>query len=60
MPETLSVVHSMAHLSEIVDGVEHEPDHVVLTRNGQTAGVVTSPEDLDALKDTSEELARVG
>lgn len=52
MTETLSLAHIKAHLSEIVDRVEHEHDRVVLTRNGRPAAVLVSPEDLDALEET--------
>ena len=40
MPETLPLAEIKAHLSEIVDRVEHEHDRVVLTRNGRAAAVI--------------------
>ena len=52
MSETLPLAEIKAHLSEIVDRVEHEHDRVVLTRNGRPAAVIMSPEDLEALEDT--------
>ncbi len=52
MTETLSLAHIKAHLSEVVDRVEHQHDRVVLTRNGKPAAVLVSPEDLEALEDT--------
>lgn len=52
MTETLSLAHIKAHLSEIVDRVEHQHDRVVLTRNGRPAAILVSPEDLEALEDT--------
>ncbi len=52
MQETLPLAEIKAHLSEIVDRVEHEHDRVVLTRNGRAAAVIMSPEDLEALEDT--------
>ncbi len=52
MSETLPLAEIKAHLSEIVDRVEHEHDRVVLTRNGRAAAVIMSPEDLEALEDT--------
>jgi prevent-host-death family protein len=52
MTETLSLAHIKAHLSEVVDRVEHQHDRVVLTRNGRPAAVLVSPEDLEALEDT--------
>ena len=52
MTETLSLAHIKAHLSEVVDRVEHQHDRVVLTRNGRPAAVLVSPEDIEALEDT--------
>ena len=57
MPDTLPLAEIKAHLSEIVDRVEHEHDRVVLTRNGRAAAVIMSPEDLEALEDTLELLS---
>jgi prevent-host-death family protein len=57
MTETLPLAEIKAHLSEIVDRVEHEHDRVVLTRNGRPAAVIMSPEDLEALEDTVELLS---
>ncbi len=57
MEETLPLAVIKAHLSEIVDRVEHEHDRVVLTRNGRAAAVIMSPEDLEALEDTLELLS---
>ena len=57
MSETLPLAEIKAHLSEIVDRVEHEHDRVVLTRNGRPAAVIMSPEDLEALEDTLELLS---
>ena len=52
MQETLPLAEIKAHLSEIVDRIEHEHDRVVLTRNGRAAAVIMSPDDLEALEDT--------
>jgi prevent-host-death family protein len=52
MSETLSLAEIKAHLSEIVDRVEHQHERIVLTRNGRPAAVLLSPEDLEALEDT--------
>ncbi len=52
MKETLSLAHIKAHLSEVVDRVEHQHDRVVLTRNGRPAAVLVSPDDLEALEET--------
>jgi len=52
MSETLPLAEIKAHLSEIVDRVEHEHERVILTRNGRPAAVIMSPEDLEAIEDT--------
>ncbi len=57
MQETLPLAEIKAHLSEIVDRIEHEHDRVVLTRNGRAAAVIMSPDDLEALEDTLELLS---
>jgi antitoxin YefM len=50
--ETLPLSHVKAHLSEIADRVEGQHDRVVVTRNGQPAAVLVSPEDLESLEET--------
>ena len=57
MTDTLPLAEIKAHLSEIVDRVEHEHDRVVLTRNGRAAAVIMSPDDLEALEDALELLS---
>lgn len=52
MADTLPLAEIKAHLSEIVDRVEHQHDRIVLTRNGRPAAVIMSPGDLEALEDT--------
>ncbi len=52
MTETLSLAHIKAHLSEVVDRVEHQHDRVVLTRNGRPAAILVSPDDLEAIENT--------
>jgi antitoxin YefM len=52
MTEALPLAHIKAHLSEVVDRVEHQHFRVILTRNGRPAAVLVSPEDLEALEDT--------
>ncbi len=52
MTETFSLAHIKAHLSEVVDRVEHQHDRVVLTRNGRPAAILLSPDDLEAIEDT--------
>ena len=57
MQETLPLAEIKAHLSQIVDRIEHEHDRVVLTRNGRAAAVIMSPDDLEVLEDTLELLS---
>lgn len=57
MSDTLPLAEIKAHLSEIVDRVEHQHDRIVLTRNGRPAAVIMSPGDLEALEDTLELLS---
>lgn len=52
MAATFSLAHIKAHLSEIVDRVEHQHDRVVLTRDGRPAAILVSPDELEALEDT--------
>lgn len=52
MTDTLSLAYIKAHLSEIVDRIEHHHDRVVLTKNGKPATVLVSPEELESLEDT--------
>jgi antitoxin YefM len=52
MSQTLPLSEIKAHLSEIVDRVEHEHERVILTRNGRPAAVLMSTGDLEALEDT--------
>ena len=45
------------HLSEVVDRVEHHHERVVVTRNGQPAAVIISPDDLAQLEETIDVLS---
>jgi prevent-host-death family protein len=49
---TLPLAEIKKRLSEIVDGVEHRHDRVVLTRHGRPAAVILSPDDLESLEET--------
>lgn len=40
------------HLSEVVDRVQRQHERVIITRNGQDAAVVISPDDLAELEET--------
>jgi prevent-host-death family protein len=48
------------HLSEYVTGVERTHDRVVITRHGQPAAVLISPDDLAALEETVDVLTTPG
>ena len=60
MDRTIPLARVKAHLSEIVDGVEGEHDRVILTRNGQAAAIIMSPDDLEALEETLDLLSTPG
>lgn len=45
------------HLSEVVDRVEHQHERVIVTRNGRTAAVLISPEDLAQMEETIDVLS---
>lgn len=45
------------HFSEVVDRVEHHHERVVVTRNGQLAAVIISPDDLAQLEETIDVLS---
>ena len=57
MSDILPLAEIKAHLSEIVDRIEHEHERIVLTRHGRPAAVIMSPDDLAALEDTLELLS---
>jgi antitoxin YefM len=52
MTETLSLAAVKARFSELVDRVARQQDRVVVTRNGEPAAVLVSPEDLESLEET--------
>ena len=60
MDRTLPLARVKAHLSEIVDGVQGEHDRVIITRNGEAAAVIISPEDLETLEETLDLLENPG
>jgi antitoxin YefM len=60
MDRTIPLARVKAHLSQIVDGVESEHDRVILTRNGQAAAIIMSPDDLEALEETLDLLSAPG
>jgi prevent-host-death family protein len=52
MFETLPLATVKARFSEIVDRVARQQDRVIVTRNGQPAAVLVSPDDLESLEET--------
>ena len=45
------------HFSDVVDRVEREHERVTVTRNGHSAAVILSPEDLAQLEETLDVLS---
>ena len=54
---TQSLRDARDHLSEVIDRVEHQHERVVVTRNGKSAAVILSPEDLAQLQETIDVLS---
>lgn len=52
MTTTTSLAHVKAHLSAIVGSVRSTHERVVITRNGEPAAVLVSPDDLASLEET--------
>lgn len=57
MTTTTSLAHVKAHLSAVVGSVHDTHERVVITRNGEPAAVLISPDDLAALEETLEILS---
>ena len=57
MSTTTSLAHVKAHLSAIVGSVHDTHERVVITRNGEPAAVIVSPDDLASLEETVEILS---
>jgi antitoxin YefM len=57
MTTTTSLANVKAHLSAIVDSVQDTHERVVITRNGEPAAVLVSPDDLASLEETVEILS---
>ena len=57
MTTTASLAHVTAHLSAVVGSVHDTHERVVITRNGEPAAVLISPDDLAALEETLEILS---
>ena len=56
MPETIPFTEAKAHLSELVDKVVGEHERFVFTRNDRPAAVLMSPDELESLEETLENL----
>jgi prevent-host-death family protein len=54
---TESLQSAREHLSELVDRVEHHHERVIVTRNGQAAAVLISPDDLAQMEETIDVLS---
>ena len=52
MSEVLSLAAVKARFSELVDRVARQQERIVVTRNGQPAAVLVSPDDLEGLEET--------
>jgi prevent-host-death family protein len=52
MSQTLPLATVKARFSEIIDRVARQQDRVIVTRNGQPAAVLVSPDDLESLEET--------
>ena len=57
MTTTTSLANVKAHLSAIVGSVHDTHERVVITRNGEPAAVLISPDDLASLEETLEILS---
>ncbi len=58
MTTTTSLANVKAHLSAIVGSVHDTHERVVITRNGEPAAVLISPDDLESLEQTLDILSR--
>lgn len=57
MSTITSLANVKAHLSAIVGSVHDTHERVVITRNGEPAAVIISPDDLASLEETVEILS---
>ncbi|MGH2723799.1 MAG: type II toxin-antitoxin system Phd/YefM family antitoxin [Actinomycetota bacterium] len=54
MAKTVPFTEARAKLSELLDELERQHEHVVITRNGRPAGVLVPVEEQEALEETLE------
>jgi antitoxin YefM len=52
MARIVPFTEARARLTELLDQVEAQHEHLVITRNGRPAAVVVSPEEWDAIEET--------
>lgn len=50
--KTTSLANAKAKLSAFVDSVSKKHERIVITRNGEPAAVLISPDDLESLEET--------
>ncbi|WP_236700493.1 type II toxin-antitoxin system Phd/YefM family antitoxin [Allosalinactinospora lopnorensis] len=53
----MSLTEVRNHLSELIDDVERTHERVAITRHGEVAAVLISPDDLTTLEETLDVLA---
>lgn len=54
MAKTVPLTEARARLSELLDELERQHEHVVITRNGRPAGVLVPAEEQEVLEETLE------
>jgi antitoxin YefM len=54
MAKIVPLTEARARLSELLDELERQHEHVVITRNGRPAGVLVPAEEQEALEETLE------
>jgi antitoxin YefM len=54
MAKIVPLTEARARLSELLDELERQHEHVVITRNGRPAGVLVPVEEQEALEETLE------
>lgn len=59
MAKVLPFTEARTHLIELLDEIEREHDHVVITRNGRPSAVVMSQAEYESLIETVEILGDV-
>lgn len=60
MAKTVPLTEARARLSELLDELQRQHEHVVITRNGRPVGVLVPAEEQEALEETLEILQDEG